>query len=81
MAVSSAGNSYGKEVSYDLNGNILGLCRRGEGNNGCFGTVYSLSCTYDSNRILRISDSTGRLINKKRMPLMTKSIPTMMVDD
>lgn len=68
MAVSSADNSYGEEVYYDLNGNILGLCRRGEGNNGSFGTVDSLSCTYDGNRILRILDSTGNLVNKKGCP-------------
>ena len=61
-AVSSADNSYGEEVSYDLNGNILTLGRRGEGNNGSFGTVDSLSCTYDGNRILRISDSAGSLV-------------------
>ena len=68
MAVSSADNSYGEEVYYDLNGNILGLCRRGEGNNGSFGTVDSLSCTYDGNRILRILDSAGSLVNKKGCP-------------
>ena len=45
MAVSSADNSFVEEASYDLKGNNLALCRRGEDNNGSFRTVDSLSYT------------------------------------
>jgi len=61
-AVSHYGGRYNESVSYDKNGNIIGLVRNGhtDANASIFGTMDNLAYTYDSgNKLLKVVDNSG----------------------
>ena len=47
---------YDEIVSYDANGSITSLQRRGMKNDGTFGLIDDLSISYDGNRLLKVTD-------------------------
>ena len=47
---------YDEIVSYDANGSITSLQRRGVKNDGTFGLIDDLSISYDGNRLLKVTD-------------------------
>ena len=52
---------YDEIVSYDANGSITSLQRRGMKNDGTFGLIDDLSISYDGNRLLKVTDDAEAL--------------------
>ena len=52
---------YDEIVSYDANGSITSLQRRGVKNDGTFGLIDDLSISYDGNRLLKVTDDAEAL--------------------
>jgi|GEM_PF-1177866 len=62
---SSSGNEtagrYDEQVTYNSNGSITSLLRKGMRNDGTFGAIDDLSIEYDGNRLLKVTDDAEAL--------------------
>ena len=52
---------YNESVTYNPNGSIMSLLRKGMKNDGTFGAIDDLTITYDGNRLLKVTDDAEAL--------------------